>query len=230
MLWKLHLSSVFSNCSRWNILLLVHIVSKWFLCIKHLEEDYTDWPDINLARVLSILCLEDLRWQVPISTLSRSCDIGPWLITLYLFADAKVKDLDNTMMKENVSWFQIKVNNFIILFLQVFDATQHLSYDVLWLSFIQTAQSPEIAAKFRTWTILHHKAISIVGVKLIKHLHYIWMGQLSMDLDLFVQKVVISLKVLGRGVAIIWKYLDSNVLISLDVETFVDLAKASTAD
>lgn len=226
VLWKIYFPS---HRSWWYIFLPVHIVSKWLLSIKHLEEDNPDWPNVNLAWILRILCLEDLRRQIRISAHARSCDVSFWFITLDLLAYAEVKDLYNTMMKEDVCWFQVKVNNFIILFLQVFDPAQHLPYDVLWLSFIQASESPEIGAKLRTWTILHHKTISVIGIELIKHLHYIWMGQLSMYLDLFVQKFVKSL-VLCWYATIIGKNFDSNVLVSLDVKAFVDFAKASIAN
>lgn len=88
-------------------------------------------------------------------------------------------------MKEYVGWLQIKVDNFVILFLEILDSTQYLSYDVLCLSLVQAAHSFEICPQLRTRTILHHKSISIISIELVQHLHDVGVRQLPMYFDLF---------------------------------------------
>lgn len=121
-----------------NELILADSVPKGSPSIEHFIEDDSDRPDIDFAWNFGIILLVHFWRQIVEGACFGRGEIYAWIFSLYDLADSKVYDLNDTIMEEYVSRFEVVMDDGLLLVVEVLDCKDDLFYYLLSLSFIQT--------------------------------------------------------------------------------------------
>ena len=89
------------------------VVAKRFLPINQLEENNSHRPNVHLVRYLRRVLLKALRGLVPVSSNSLGRQLYLLVTFIHNLAEPKVSNFDFTVMKNDVLWFEIVVNDFL---------------------------------------------------------------------------------------------------------------------
>ena len=112
---------------------LTHSVSKWLFSIQHLKVDDSNAPDVNFwSYDCALFLTEALRRKVPVCANTLRCEFD--CVFFGDLAEAKVCDLDSSLMKKNVLWLQIIVDHFVRQLMKIPNCRCHLSDDQLSFS------------------------------------------------------------------------------------------------
>lgn len=88
-------------------------MSKWTFPVQKLVEDDPYRPDINFIGDERLS--ETLRSLIPVRPDAERCQLHILLICLNLLTQSKIANLNFTFVKQNVLWFEVKMDHLLLL-------------------------------------------------------------------------------------------------------------------
>jgi hypothetical protein len=136
---ELKLSGFFSDCLFLHDLLLRNVMPERSLAIQQLVKNDSDTPHVNLrvdkGRIGAKF--KALRRLVPIGTHSLRSQLNLFNIARHRLTQPEVRNLDLSVMKQDVLRFQVVVNDPLLSFIQVLKPAKDLTDNQFRFSFWQ---------------------------------------------------------------------------------------------
>ena len=106
-------------------LVLRKAMTKGSFSIEHFVENDPNWPYIDFWGNSGIIGLKCFRRQVPIcpNSLWGQINFCLFCVTINGLAKSKIKDFDNAFMEDDVSRFQVIMNDFILEVVKIVEST-----------------------------------------------------------------------------------------------------------
>lgn len=211
--------------------LLALIVAKGFRAEQQLKENDTDTPYVYFVRYLRTVLVEALGCLVPVGAHALGRQLDPLGSLVHDLAEAKVRDLDLPIVKDNVLWFQVEVYYLLFALVQVFQAAQNLRYDQLSFLLMNLLVLLQIEVQVRARAQLQYGAEAVVidlhGIVLV---HYSAVVQVLVNLVLSDGVLdVVVLDLLGPAVVEVVD-LAGHLAAVLQIEGLVDLGVPALAE
>jgi hypothetical protein len=95
-----------------------------------------------------------LRRQVPVSSNALGSEVNPGLLPIHGLAQAKVKNLHQSIMEHDIGGFKIVMNYFLFQSGQVMEGREDLPYDLFGLFLFETGDFFAVVRKFRPGAVV----------------------------------------------------------------------------
>lgn len=122
--------------------------------VKHLVKNHPNRPDVHLWADLRAVFFVSLRRQVPVSSDALGREVNPGLFSSHGLAQAKVKNLHQSIMEHDIGGFKIVMNDFLFQSGQVMQGRKDLPYYLFGLFLFKTGVFFEVVRKLRPGAVV----------------------------------------------------------------------------